>query len=56
MDFIGLFFVGSTLSLTAAHLIEALIECRPNHEDMGQDFSAQSQLAEPSHSLASIQA
>jgi hypothetical protein len=41
MDFIGLFFVGSTLSLTVAHLIEALIDCRPNHEDMGQDFNAQ---------------
>jgi hypothetical protein len=40
MDFIGLFFVGSTLSLMAAHLIEALIG-RPHHEDMGRHFSPQ---------------
>lgn len=41
MDFIGLFFVASTLSLMAAHLIEALIGCRPDDEDMGRDFGAQ---------------
>jgi hypothetical protein len=41
MDFIGLFFVASILLLIAAHLIEALIGCRPEHEDMGRDFSAQ---------------
>jgi hypothetical protein len=41
MDFIGLCFVGSTLSLMAAHLIEALIGCRPNPEDIGGDFGPQ---------------
>jgi hypothetical protein len=41
VDFIGLFFVGSTVSLMAAHLIEALIGRRPDHEEMGREFGAQ---------------
>ena len=42
MDFIALFFVGSTLSLMATYLIEALIVRRPALEDRGREFSAQS--------------
>jgi hypothetical protein len=39
MDFIGLFFVASILSLSTAHFVETFRTYRPEHEGIGDEAS-----------------